>query len=152
MVSCNPSRFVQVAGMKKEQMRLISAVYNCQLKLISVRVNMLLIRKTKISGISIGVLVFVCYLNDYSVLYKSVAEPGIRSRFKRPREHIEIKFQKISMSQRYEARCAPFAVFASLPTEAALGRLLLITNSLHTGLEITSAEKISKGEANQITH
>jgi hypothetical protein len=67
-------------------------------------VKMLLNRKTNIAGVSIGVLVFVCYLNGYSLLFKSVAEPGIRSRFKRRREHIEIKFQKISMSQRYEAR------------------------------------------------
>ena len=37
-------------------------------------------------------------------------------------------------------------------TVPALGRPLLITNSLLTGLEITSAQKISKGEANQITH
>jgi hypothetical protein len=90
-------------------------------------------------------------LNDYSLLFKSMTEPGIRSRFKSWREHIEIKFQKISVTK-IRSTLAPFAVFASLPTEAALGRLLLITNSLHTGLEITSAEKISKGEANQITH
>jgi len=105
MVSCNPPRFVQVAGMKKKaQMRLISATYNCQLKLINVIVKMMLNRKTKISGVSIGVLIFVCYFNDYALLFKSVAEPGIRAGFKRRREHIEIKFQKISMSQRYEAR------------------------------------------------
>jgi len=61
MVSCNPFRFVHVAGMKKKaQIRLISAIYNCQLKLINVIVKMLLYRKTKISGISIVVLVFVC--------------------------------------------------------------------------------------------
>ena len=42
---------------------------------------MLLNRKTKISGISIGVLVFVCYLNNYSLLFKSVSEPGIIPRF-----------------------------------------------------------------------
>jgi hypothetical protein len=64
---------------------------------------MLLRRKTKISEISIVVLVFVSYLNEYSLLFKSVAEPGIRSRFQRRREHVEIKFQKISISQRYEA-------------------------------------------------
>jgi len=42
---------------------------------------MLLIRKTKIPGISIGILVFACYVNDYSLLFKTVGEPGIRSRF-----------------------------------------------------------------------
>jgi hypothetical protein len=105
MVLCSPFRFVQVTGMKKKaQNRLISAIYNCQLNLINVIVKMLLYRKTKISGISIAVLVFVCHLNEYSLLFKSVAEPGIRSRFQRRRKHIEIKFQKISISQRYEAR------------------------------------------------
>ena len=62
-------------------MVLISAIYNCELKRKNVIVKMLLNRKTKISGISIGVLVFVCYLDNYSLLFKIVAEPGIRSRF-----------------------------------------------------------------------
>ena len=73
MVTWNPSRFVQVAGMKKAQKSLISAIYNCQFNLINVIVKMLFNRKTKIPGISIGVLVFVSYLNDYSWLFKSVA-------------------------------------------------------------------------------
>jgi len=85
-------------------MRLISAIYNYQLKLTNVIVKMLLNRNTKISGISMGVLVFVCYLNDYSLLFTSVAEPGIRSSFRRRRKHIKIKFHKISMSHGYEVR------------------------------------------------